>query len=104
MCFQNSAPAIGPPSAAANSAASVESSDGFAITWNFNQACWQVQFDHVTVAGKTILCRLEDITEQKAAQVGMAFHADMDRGELKALAHLYARHRAEQIVLRANAQ
>ena len=96
----STAPAMAAPNEAANSAASVGPHKGFTIVWNFTHACWQVVFDHVTVCGKTLFCRLEDMTPQKAEQVGKAFHADMSRDELKSITQLYIHHKAEQIVQR----
>ena len=94
------APAMAAPNEAANSAASDGPHKGFTITWNFSHACWQAVFDHVTVCGKTLYCRLEDMTPQKAEQIGKAFHAEMTRDELKAMTQQYLHHKAEQIVQR----
>ena len=88
------------PNEAANSAASVGPHRGFIVVWNFTQACWQVVFDHVTPYGRHLFCRLEDMTPQKAEQVGKAFHANMSRDELKSITQLYIHHKAEQIVQR----
>ena len=96
----STAPAMAAPNEAANSAASVGPHRGFIVVWNFTHSCWQVVFDRVTAYGRHLYCRLEDMTPQKAEQVGKAFHANMSRDELKSITQLYIHHKAEQIVQR----